>query len=922
MSIYKSFKEIGIDKQNIADYFKEHVEFWGHKHSVKPPETLYEHINKVIEYFQKQIQQHKLESIIDKLITNISLSDIIIGNKIKELFFLSILFHDFGKINPNFQKLRMDNELFKEDKQIKIDYQHSFLSAYMFLNYAIENISIEINGNKQQILLYNFVFFFCIPIIKHHASYIEKNYDFNNEKNDTVYQFVKILNLKITKEQIQSLINFEKLDSGENLKSNFNALINDSNFDYFSLFALLKLNYSLLTASDYLATSDYMNNLKFETETDFGLLTNDLKQKLINNFDTNEDKPYNIDIINNTEKYLNYNIEDLQEKSNDNLNIIRKKMAAEVLTNIEINKEKKIFYIEAPTGGGKTNMSMIALRKLIEIHSEINKVFYVFPFTTLITQTAKSIKETFNLSETDIAQIHSKAGFQIKEYSDGKYGSELRNQIDNIFINYPISLLTHIKFFDILKSNKKDTNYLLHRLANSVVIIDELQAYSPSEWDKIKYYISKYSELFNIRFIIMSATLPRLDKISISGEKFEEYTELIPNAREKYLTNPNFADRVKINTELLEKKDIDLPELAKTLLNKSKEYSINRTDKFKNSVYTIIEFIFKKSASEFYEEINKINNDFFDEIFVLSGTIIEPRRKYIIDYLKDSVNRKKRILLITTQVVEAGVDIDMDLGFKNQSLIDSDEQLAGRINRNVNKQNCELYLFRKDNPIVIYGKDERFEITRKEFSNQEIQNILQNKEFNKLYNKVIENIKRNNDSVYKTNFSDYKGLFEKLSFREINDNFRLIEQENATIFIPLDIEINGYGSDNFSKEELIFAENNDAFTDEGNNIISGEKIWNLYINLIENREMEFCRKQIDMKILNGIISKFVFSVFLKKADDLKEFLDFNEETGAYKFYQYLKLKKEHIGDDSLYSYEGGLSEKILKNETDKTFVFI
>mgnify|MGYP000335079520 CR=1 FL=1 len=84
---------------------------------------------------------------------------------------------------------------------------------------------------------------------------------------------------------------------------------------------------------------------------------------------------------------------------------------------------------------------------------------------------------------------------------------------------------------------------------------------------------------------------------------------------------------------------------------------------------------------------------FFDEIYLLSGTILEPRRKEIIENLKTSEYRKMRVLLISTQVVEAGVDIDMDLGFKDKSIIDSEEQLAGRINRNVRKQSCKLYVF-------------------------------------------------------------------------------------------------------------------------------------------------------------------------------------------------------------------------------------
>src|SRR5690606_27921607 len=136
------------------------------------------------------------------------------------------------------------------------------------------------------------------------------------------------------------------------------------------------------------------------------------------------------------------------------------------------------------------------------------------------------------------------------------------------------------------------------------------------------------------------------------------------------------------------RKYLSLNEIAYKLLEESKIYAEKDFGeaKPKGSVYTIIELIFKKTASEFYDLIR--NNDFFDEIFVLSGTILPHRRKYIVNFLKNKINRTKKILLITTQVVESGVDIDMDLGFKDRSLIDSDEQLAGRINRNVNKREC------------------------------------------------------------------------------------------------------------------------------------------------------------------------------------------------------------------------------------------
>lgn len=909
MMLFKSFKQISDENIALELVFKNREEFIAHTHTVKKYETLHEHTIKVKESFNTLITVHNIENIIDRLIQKISFNNIEIGEYVKTMFLHSIIFHDFGKVNPNFQAERVNNELFQSDKSIKIGYEHSFLSAYTFLNYHLNNINTKNYNQSEKSILWCYTFLLLVPILKHHSGYLAKDYDFEEFKINSIHKLFDVIGFKIPVEFPRPFIKNES-----RLWEYFNEFIKDKNFDFFSLFALLKLNYSLLTASDYYATSDYMNDLKFNSKEDFGLITRDLKARIFKYFDDNKKTKYNGELMRNPLQYLSKSTNEFKEKSNGNLNFLRQKLGAEVLTNIEKHKEKHVFYIEAPTGGGKTNMSMIAVRKLLEMHSEINKVFYVFPFTTLITQTAKAIKETLGLAEHEIAQIHSKAGFQAKNYDDAKYGHEKRNQIDNLFVNYPFTLLTHIKFFDILKSNKKDTNYLLHRLANSIVIIDELQSYSPEHWDKIRYYISQYAELFNIRFIIMSATLPKIDEIKLIDYRFEYFEPLIPNAKE-YLQNPNFSERVAIKTDLLSKTKIDLQELANILFEKSKEYAKNRNDDYKNSIYTIIEFIIKKSASEFYDIIQN-KNKFFDEIFVLSGTIIEPRRKYIIEFLKDENNRNKKILLITTQVVEAGVDIDMDLGFKNQSLIDSDEQLAGRINRNVNKQNCELWLFKYDKAKSIYGKDLRYEVTNK-FKPQYIEEILTTKDFGKLYEKVFEEIEKLNDSAYKTNLSDYLLNFKNLNFRKINEEFKLIDSENASVFVPINIDVECYNRENnFSEIEMIFIRDSVCFCDTANLKVSGEKVWNIYVKLIQNKEINFSKRKMQLLILNGIMSKFVFSVYMKKKDELKPFLDYNEQNSDYQFFQYFKLLKSEIGKGKVYSLISGINENKFKESCE------
>jgi len=896
MKLFKSFKIVSDESNVLLNNIAGLTNIFAHSHEYKDYEPLYNHTRLVLHYFDLLVDQHQLEPCIDRLIEEISFDDEKIGNYLKKLFIHTIIFHDIGKVNPNFQSEKLKNTYVQTNNELKIGTDHSFLSAYSYLSYHISEIyNSDINDEYKNILAC-YAFLFTIPILKHHSSILEKDYEFDIEKTVSIHVLVNHLIGYVEADYINQFIINES-----RLWDFFDEYINvHGNYDFFAIYALLKLNWSVLTAADYYATSEYMNDHKIE---DLGLITLSMRQKIFENFTSC--KNYNKNLVMQVNFYLSLEPNQL-EKSTHNLNLLRQRLGAEVWINLEKYKNEHIFYIETPTGGGKTNLSIIAIRKLLEFHPEINKVFYVFPFTTLITQTLKSIKETLGLTDTDIAQIHSRASLQSKENEeDSNYGQQYKNQIDNLFVNYPFVLITHVKFFDILKSNDKKSNYLLHRLANSIVIIDEIQAYNPEHWDKVKYFISNYAKYLNIRFIIMSATLPKLHNIAVSDTDILKFHDLIENPQINYFQNPNFCKRVQIKTDLLDN-NISLDYLAQKIYEKSENYSLKRVDGFKNSVFTIVEFIFKKTATEFYHSVNK--NNLFNEydIFVLSGTIIEPRRKYIIEYLKDPKNRNKKVLLITTQVVEAGVDIDMDLGFKNQSLIDSDEQLAGRVNRNLMKDNCELYLFRFNEPQKIYGKDLRYKVT-KQLKNDEIQKILQEKDFSYLYQKVMEEINKKNKSVYKNNFNDYIKHISSLCFSMINSEFQLIESDTVTIFVPLDVPIFCYNNEpNFSQKEINFMCKQGIF-DNGYEYVSGENVWNYYTFMVNNNKSSFL-KELEFRILNSIMSKFIFSIYSSKLKDLKPYLIYNENQHEYNFYQYYKMNSCYLGDDNIYSFTGGLND--------------
>jgi len=462
----------------------------------------------------------------------------------------------------------------------------------------------------------------------------------------------------------------------------------------------------------------------------------------------------------------------------------------------------------------------------------------------------------------------------------------------------------------------------MHRLANSIVIIDELQTYSPSEWDKVIYFINKYAKYFNIKFILMSATLPKIDELLSEKGKKEAFAKedfiKLNQHKDKYFQNPNFAERIEFDFSMINNpefdkrnKDIFLQNLWARLIEESKKYKEQSEDK---RVHTIIEFIFKKTASEFAEIANKQNkkNKTFDEIFILSGTILEPRRNEIINKLKSLEYQKKDILLITTQVVEAGVDIDMDLGFKDTSLIDSDEQLAGRINRNVNKPQCKLFIFDYDDAKVIYGKDYRYKEVKEKLNKDDYYEILQKKDFDRLYKLVMKHIVEfNKQELLTDNLPEYLKFIKNLDFESVNKYFQLIGNsiQTTSIFIPVEVPVTIPNSDetNFTPEELDFLKKKGKYNVES--YVSGEKVWELYCEIIENKDEDFTKQKAQKVIMQGLVSKFSISVSTYS----KEFKSIEGKGSGEEKYGFYKLNYHK----DIYDYKTGIKIK----ELDSAIIF-
>ena len=188
----------------------------------------------------------------------------------------------------------------------------------------------------------------------------------------------------------------------------------------------------------------------------------------------------------------------------------------------------------------------------------------------------------------------------------------------------------------------------------------------------------------------------------------------------------------------------------------------------------------------------------------------------------------------------------------------------------------------------------------KELSDIEYKDILENKTFDILYNRVT--LKRKNLINDNLNTAcEYYDYFKKFNFAKINQEFRLIEQENESIFIPLLIN-----SKYFEGNELSFLRELNIFPDL-NGEINGEVVFDTYKKILKNVYSDFTLKQIDVKIISGIMSKYSFSIFKTQKELLSGYFDAGENCN----YGYLYL----LNWENVYSYyDGFVSKEIIEKD--------
>ena len=399
---------------------------------------------------------------------------------------------------------------------------------------------------------------------------------------------------------------------------------------------------------------------------------------------------------------------------------------------------KGLFTLTVPTGGGKTISSLaFALKHAKEHH--MDRIIYVIPYASIIEQNAKVFSDI--LGADNVLENHCNLDYESSE--------ELKPmQLAAENWDRTVIVTTNVQFFESLFSNKSSKCRKVHNIANSVIIFDEAQML-PSDY--LKPCISAMEQL--LRYYRSSIVLCTATQPALKGLLSQEIAvrELCPRVEEQF----EFFKRVSIKN--LNKLSED--ELAEKLMDEEQALCILNT---------------KKCAQRIYQNIKA------EGVYHLSTSMYPAHRKRALNEIRERLKKQKRCVVVSTSLVEAGVDLDFQTVYRQLAGVDSIIQAAGRCNREGRRpfSECFTYIFKLDIRETVPGQRQQIEVAESLLSDNR---SLEELETVKRYFEILYHFR--GESL------DKKEILKKFDrgnfqFSSVGREFRLIEENTKTILIP------------------------------------------------------------------------------------------------------------------------------------------
>lgn len=319
------------------------------------------------------------------------------------------------------------------------------------------------------------------------------------------------------------------------------------------------------------------------------------------------------------------------------------------------DRKTGIYQLSVPTGGGKTLSSFrFALHHCKKYDKK--RIIYVIPYLSIIEQAAKNLRDILSLPKDNevIFEHHS----NIMDSGDEK-ASDIR-KLSAARWDSRIILTTMVQFLESVMSAKSGKLRKFASMADSVIIFDEIQSMPIKAIHCFNEVITFLSKVLNATIILCSATQPTLESTQRKNLLLQDCTKLI-DCKEDFIG----IKRVTVVAE----SEKDFETAADFILRKAEE---------NGNCLVIVNT--KKSALEIFNRLKSKSTDF--EILHLSTSMCPRHRMQIINRVKYFLKRNKKVICVSTQLIEAGVDISFSCVVRAMSGLDSVAQAAGRCNRN------------------------------------------------------------------------------------------------------------------------------------------------------------------------------------------------------------------------------------------------
>lgn len=353
-----------------------------------------------------------------------------------------------------------------------------------------------------------------------------------------------------------------------------------------------------------------------------------------------------------------------------------------------IDPKITIYSINMPTGSGKTITSLKVALELRKSFPHLQRIIYSLPFTSVIDQNYKVFEDILTKSSVDISSQMILAHHHLAEYEYRDREEYSQNEAEYLVETWDSELVvtTFVQLLASFLSVRNSSLKRFHRLANAVIILDEVQNIPHHYWSLLRSVLKLITQSLNSVILLVTATLPM-----IFDPEDADVMELA-YSKQRWFSSLN---RVELHRQALDK-TMELEELAQLIFN---DYQQDTSLKRLIILNTV------QSSLDLHMQLAKLLPE--ATFIYLSSNVIPKQRLERIHCIK--THSGSGLIIVSTQVVEAGVDIDVDIVYRDLAPLDSIIQASGRCNRNESKARSKVVLFqlaKNERPYWRYIYDE------------------------------------------------------------------------------------------------------------------------------------------------------------------------------------------------------------------------